>query len=184
MNINTQEHWDRKWSQQWGAYSRDPRRDKIYQAILPRLPEGARVLDLGGGCSRFAKLAKAAGAEPYVVDISQWAVDHLAKLGISGQRFDIESWTGESFGEFDLAVCTELLEHLDNPERALEIIGQHVDWAFFSVPNNIMGPKDCNEHQRMYTLSTATALMVPYWRVVKVQDVARYLLLEVKGWRK
>jgi SAM-dependent methyltransferase len=82
----------------------------------------ARVLDAGCGMQTAAGLPTAA----YVVgiDISQAALDrhHGLDERIVG---DIERYPFES-GEFDLVVCHDVLEHLDDPVAALRNLARAV----------------------------------------------------------
>ena len=98
MNINTSQYWDKKWREQWQAYEKDPRRDALYKQILAELGEGRAVLDLGGGCSRFSKLALQQGHRPTVADLSSWAIQHLAENGIDGMLLDLRGYDKQNLG--------------------------------------------------------------------------------------
>ncbi len=179
--MNTPEYWNKKWSEQWAAYARDPRRDLVYREILKAMPENKAILDLGGGCSRFARLAKEAGHRPTVADLSSWAIEHNAKDGIGGFVFDVTGYEDEKLGKYDIGVCTELLEHLDSPVKALRLLNKHAPEAWISVPNNRMGPHECAEHKRVYTLVDLTILLQGFYQEVEVKDINGYLLAHVSG---
>lgn len=181
MNINTVEYWDKKWREQWQAYEKDPRRDALYTTILGELGEGRAVLDLGGGCSRFSKLALQQGHSPTVADLSPWAIQHLAENGIDGIVLDVRDYDKQNLGKFDVAVCTELLEHLDSPDSALRVLNAHAPEAWISVPDNRMGPDELEEHQRKYTLSELAVLLQKYYHKVSTRSVHGYLLAHVVG---
>lgn len=179
-NVNTPSYWDKKWREHHVVYANDPRRDALYQRILQSIPPASRILDVGGGCSRFSHLAREQGHFPFVVDISPWAVEYLAQDGIPGAAYDVNQWTVEEepFGEFDVGVCTECLEHLERPGAALTLIGWHVDHAFFSVPTNNDGP-DAHEHLRLYTPESFKEYLAWYFGgKIEVEMVGKYIFAE------
>ena len=58
--------------------------------------------------------------------------------------------------EFDLAVATELLEHVENPVAALREVSRVAKWAIFTTPNEYNWapehlPFTNKEHVRLYT---------------------------------
>jgi hypothetical protein len=179
--MNTPEYWDKKWREQHAAYAQDPRRDSVYKAILEEMPEGKAILDLGGGCSRFSRLAKEKGHKPTVADLSSWAIEHNAEDGIDGFVLDVTGYEDEKLGKYDVGVCTELLEHLDSPVKALRLLNKHVSEAWISVPNNRMGPHECAEHKRTYNLVEFAELLQGFYLEVDVKDVNGYLLAHVSS---
>lgn len=162
-NINTAAYWDRQWKTHRDGYAVDPVRDALYGRILEQLAPGQRILDIGGGCSRFSHLASEAGHMPFVVDLSPWAIGYLKRHGIPGTAVDVEAWDGEPLGAFDVVVCTELLEHLDEPEAALRMAHAHADRAFFSVPFDRMGPETAPDHMRRYQVVSLCDLLRTTW---------------------
>jgi glycosyltransferase involved in cell wall biosynthesis len=83
-----------------------------------------------------------------------------------------------------VGVCTELLEHLTDTNRALRLLNENVTEAWISVPDNRMGPADCNEHQRVYIAPELKLLLWQYYEQVDVQSVKGYLLAHVSGPRE
>jgi 2-polyprenyl-3-methyl-5-hydroxy-6-metoxy-1,4-benzoquinol methylase len=150
VNINTAAYWDAAWGRAHEGYRADTGRMKTIRYIQERLPTGARVLDIGGGCGMFAETIKDKHTVK-VLDFSQYAVDYLRAIGIDAEVADITAYEGQVYGTFDVAVCTDFIEHLDEPQTAVRCAYENASRAFFAVPDNCMGPDSCQEHLRVYT---------------------------------
>ena len=181
MNINTAPYWDAAWARAHQAYRADRGRMTTIRYIQERLPKGARVLDIGGGCGMLAETIR---DEHYVkvLDFSQYAVDFLLSVGIDAERVDISTYDGEEYGAFDVAICTDFLEHMDEPQRAIRCAYVHAPHAFFGVPDNCMGPESCKEHLRTYTReSLADALRM--WGHVRIEPEKIGFNIIAEVWR-
>lgn len=82
------------------------------QTIVDEVPEGVKsIIDVGCGDGKLTGMLRSAGYTVMAVDQSATALKHVPepKQCISGDRlpFDDEA--------FDLAVCSEVLEHLPEP---------------------------------------------------------------------
>jgi SAM-dependent methyltransferase len=89
-----------------------------YAAGLARslLPDGGRVLEVGSGCGALAMRLKDAGVDVVPTDLDP-PHDWIARLDL-----DDPDWTDETRGPFDLVVCVETLEHVENPRQVLRSI--------------------------------------------------------------
>ena len=103
----------------------------LWDAVGALLPEGPSVqpldvLDLGGGTGGLAVPLAALGHRVTVVDTSPDALAALARrAGESGVEGRLVALQGDAddlqvdSAAFDLALCHGLLEHVDDPARAL-----------------------------------------------------------------
>ena len=161
-------------------------RDKVYDGgsvIRPAdLPSGVglRVLDVGCGSGRFAETLSQHGYECYGITISSQeaalAKDRMKRVIVG----DAEQMSELPFpaGFFDIVIFSDVLEHLREPRRALELIKPYVrpgGSVVASIPNvanlvvrwNLLcgrftyepsGILD-NTHVRFYTKGTAQELL-------------------------
>jgi ubiquinone/menaquinone biosynthesis C-methylase UbiE len=85
------------------------------------VPRGGRVLDAGcGNGFLLAALVERYGIEPWGQDNSS-SLRAVVEANVPGIRFHVGELTALPYGDrfFDLVVSTDVLEHLDEPERAL-----------------------------------------------------------------
>lgn len=118
------------------------------------------------------------------VDISKKALE-IAKRKNPGCNFCTGSVYDLSFKEssFDLVIATEVLEHLENPEKALQEIGRiSSSYCLFSVPNepyfrtmNFLRGKNLKrfgndiEHVQNWSSREFVKLIEKYFNVVDVK---------------
>jgi SAM-dependent methyltransferase len=105
-----------------------------YTVALTRqmLPDGGRILEIGAGCGALALRLEEAGFEVVPTDLDpphEWI-----------HRLDIDDpeWTDATRGPFDMVVCVETLEHVENPRKVLRSIRSALrpgDRLLVSTPN-------------------------------------------------
>ena len=114
-------------------------RRNLVRRILPADP-GRLILDVGCGDGAIsADLAARTGAEVVGTDLAVKRV-RFARGHASAGRFTQGSVYDLPFadGSFDTVVCTDLLEHLDDPARAFaEILRVSSHWVVVTVPYSI-----------------------------------------------
>jgi 2-polyprenyl-3-methyl-5-hydroxy-6-metoxy-1,4-benzoquinol methylase len=105
-----------------------------YAVTLTReaLPRGGRVLEVGAGCGALALRLRDAGFDVVPTDLEP-PHDWIYRLDL-----DHPEWTDETRGPFDLVLCVETLEHVENPRQVLRSIRAVLrpgDRLLVSTPN-------------------------------------------------
>src|SRR3954452_21313881 len=80
------------------------------------LPQGGRVLEVGAGCGALALRMRDAGLGVVPTDLFP-PHDWIHRLDL-----DAPEWTDDTRGPFDMVVCVETLEHVENPRQVLRSI--------------------------------------------------------------
>ncbi len=136
-NAYYEEYWDKnpeEWTPSSGTISVDEK------AIFIRyLHPGTRCLDYGCGDGiRYGKMLTEKDVQYLGFDISENAIKQAAGIGLDVKLLTLEGKTSLDESSVDVAICFEVLEHLQEPQNALaEILrclkpGGH---ALISVPN-------------------------------------------------
>lgn len=192
---NTQQaHQNRIWSyyQNEGVDSfggAQPRLNYLIKAI-GRLKKNAspRVLNIGVGNGYFELQAQKAGWSIYALDPDEVAIKRLKAANISAEVGHIERMPYED-NSFDFVVASEVLEHLDDEQRAQgikEIARILKDGGHFmgTVPYNenlrvnmVLCPY-CGEmfhrwgHHKSFQLADIVAELSPFLMLITIQKMA------------
>lgn len=112
------EYYGRYWSEE--GYRPCGSLNPVFKRFLEKhVPSSAHCLDLGCGDGGTAGLWLSEHAAEYVgVDISRSAIDAARALGLDARLIDDASVLPFGDAEFDVIVCSHVLEHLFAPQRA------------------------------------------------------------------
>ncbi|WP_409333119.1 class I SAM-dependent methyltransferase [Trujillonella humicola] len=100
--------------------------------VQAALPEGGRVLEVGAGCGALTLRLRQAGFDVVPTDLDP-PHDWIARLDL-----DRPEWTDATRGPFDMVLCVETLEHVENPRQVLRTIRSLLrrgDRILVSTPN-------------------------------------------------
>jgi len=108
---------------------------KLYLSFIEDLAPYA-VIELGAGAPEF--LGQVEAARRVAVDVGRRYADDFASRGIEFACRDLEKDGLDDLGPVDVAICSDVFEHLINPATALDAIaglmGDH-GILFSHVPN-------------------------------------------------
>ena len=151
-NINTQEYWDKLYTQRgedtWRKYP------EMFGKVAKEVKHA--VLELGCGVGVLADLiskkidSKIVGYKGY--DISQVAVNICKKKGHDVEQLDLKNLKPEMIDRWCI-VATEVMEHLS--EDDFYYVMNQIDFSdakqfIFTVPDNCMGPLEVPEHTALF----------------------------------
>ncbi len=146
VNLNSPQAMDERYSKQGDDFVS---MENLYEYILDFVPEKGRLLDAGCGIGVLLRMIREhkKGLELYGVDFSSVAVERVRGYGISAECVVLPELPYDD-GYFDCIVCTEVLEHLDEPAKTVvsfHRVLKEGGLVIASVPDG-MGPDDCDEH--------------------------------------
>jgi 2-polyprenyl-3-methyl-5-hydroxy-6-metoxy-1,4-benzoquinol methylase len=129
-NINTPGYWDSVYLKEWesGAVQRKKYfRDygPIHEAIIKLVPVGSQVLDIACGPGVLCRKIKqqVPGSKVTGIDFSKYTIERNRardrELGVNYQVVDIRNSLASMPARFDVVIMCEILEHLDEPEKAV-----------------------------------------------------------------
>jgi SAM-dependent methyltransferase len=93
------------------------RANRLAKKTSRLIPRPRTVLDFGGGDGRLMKSYLDGGAECFLIDYSEKAVDGIVRLGDTLDDVKVDR-------SFDLIVCSHVLEHLSEPGEVLRRLRQ------------------------------------------------------------
>jgi 2-polyprenyl-3-methyl-5-hydroxy-6-metoxy-1,4-benzoquinol methylase len=112
MHQGIQAFYDRKYTEG----TEIPRTSKIYTIECVPDETPLDILDVGCGSGNNSLLLAAKGHKVRGVDISEEGIARYRSHGFEGSVTDLESGIGYPEGTFNLAFCSEVIEHMTAPE--------------------------------------------------------------------
>lgn len=112
-----------------------------YRDLIPlcvnEIPEQSRVLDFGCGSGELlVEVTRVRHITGLGLDISARAVQLASQRGIDAREFHLTNCDDlRPFGHFDVAIATEVLEHLQHAELVLVALARSADRVLVSIPN-------------------------------------------------
>jgi 2-polyprenyl-3-methyl-5-hydroxy-6-metoxy-1,4-benzoquinol methylase len=167
-NLNTPEYWNDVWRND----TTDRSYAALFDAILERVPTGARILDVGCGAGHLARLLRERReARVTALDFSAWACAQLAQEGFETVVSTLPTIPLPD-GTFDVAIATEVLEHLDTPNATVREMAHVVragGLVMCSVPNDSLHPHEELEHQHAFTEASLRAMFAPVVEALEIR---------------
>ena len=130
------EIWDKFWKH--GDVGVTPTRKNLFKVFNNiKLPDNAKILDVGVGSGTLAKFWKEQGYDVVGLDISDKSLTIASSKGIYCVKGDVTKGLPFCDNTFDLVYSDGLLEHFIDPEPILkEIFRVSKKYVFTIVPRN------------------------------------------------
>lgn len=119
----------------------------IEQTLKARLPEGAEVLDVGCGNGVISRKLGELGFTVRGIDVSDKAIEKARQLN-KWPKVNFEVKSAEQLAadgqRYHAVICSEVLEHLNEPSRLLNVIHQILtdDGVLIATVPNGNGPRE------------------------------------------
>lgn len=112
------------------------RNHNIDWAIWEFAKNHQKILDAGAGAGVLAKKLAERGKDVTCLDINTANVEFMRQNGLKAVLGDIRKGLPFKDKEFDLAICQEVLEHIENPGTGLSELCRVAKHVIFSLPKN------------------------------------------------
>ena len=161
-----QEYWDTLWQDEHirkHDRAEAPSYKKTFDRIVELVPESAKVVDLGSGTGGLLKvLRKHRAIKGTGIDFSEKAIEILTQDGFEGEVADLRHYEPNgSSNQFDVAISTHTIEHLQNDEnlvRGMAALVRPGGRVILATPSDKLVQAHV-EHVRGYDAATLKALL-------------------------
>ena len=107
------------------------------EMMLKLAPSGSRILIVGAGTSRLPLSLRDKGCTVVVSDISEPVLKLFRDKSFETFPLDLEKISKGSIKEtYDIVILSEVLEHVRNPEGAIEALSPHTKRFYITIPNS------------------------------------------------
>lgn len=169
-------YWDNKAPGQLGQLSEWRR--KRAQAFTDILVDGDSILDLGvGDGALLLYMGERKKLTMHGLDVSKKAVDFCRAQGLNVDLADINQPISAFLkGPYDYIICSEIIEHLPDPESLMNNLRQHArKGIIISIPNTGFF------HHRLRLLMGRFPLQ---WVVTPGEHLRYWTLADFRWWAK
>jgi 2-polyprenyl-3-methyl-5-hydroxy-6-metoxy-1,4-benzoquinol methylase len=117
------EEYSKSWVDSWYA--------PLWELVINMIPEGKKILEIGCGTGQFSCMLKFYGHTNYEgFDFSKVAIQKAREMN-PAFHFEIANAYTYFYENFDVAIATEVFEHLEDYKILKKIRGKNV---IFTVP--------------------------------------------------
>ena len=93
-----------------------------------------KILDVGAGAGVLASKLKNLGHDVTCIDVKRDYIKYLTRMGLKAILGDVRLGLPFKDKEFDLAICQEVLEHIENPGTGLQELCRVAKNVIFTLP--------------------------------------------------
>jgi SAM-dependent methyltransferase len=167
---------------------------EVSNLLRQYLPERSSVVDVGCGAGAYGPILMAAGHDWLGLESNSHCCDLLLRRQLPFHRVDLEpGGLPCADGEWDCAICIEVLEHVKDPEMFLrEIVRVIRGRALFSVPNMEVLPYFHDwravpwhllegDHKNFFTRTSLRSLLARFFHSVEVFSYGEHPLRTHEG---
>lgn len=160
-------HWQ-KYEEKGGFYNLV---NQVLALTLAAQPRPRSILDVGCGDGLYAYLLKEQGIDVLGIDTSLAGILVAEQKNVPCRQMSI--YDIAQLGRcFDMATLHDVLEHLPDQERAVQLLGQLTPRLCILNPH----PKGSRYHTREFTMDELTAFMAEQgWKLVRSAPVRKSL---------
>lgn len=168
MSNNSVAFWNKTWKKEKDRYY------KHFVAIANKLDDKAKVIDIGCGCGTLLRFLRNQRPDLSLQgqDHSDYAIERIKKDYIKATVVKLPKIEGTA----DVIVATEVFEHIKNDNLLLKNCAKAANKLIMTVPNDRLGPEECDEHERKYTAKTLEEKISKHYKHFEIYIIESYLL--------
>jgi 2-polyprenyl-3-methyl-5-hydroxy-6-metoxy-1,4-benzoquinol methylase len=179
FGYNSEEYWNSLYSYEH-AIQMERRYPALHQAVVAGIQPDWRVIDVGSGPGVLAQQIQTVTDDVHCLDLSSRAVEYCEAKGLSASQWDLvnDPVPTNMHGSADCVVCTEVLEHLEDPQAAIKKLYSLLKPGgiiIVTVPDDRLPPEVEPEHFQAFTAVKFASLFKPFDEVF-VEPIAGYLM--------
>ena len=167
VNPNDEDYWNAKWDKE----GRRPPNRQFYEAIKKLIPTRSLALDVGCGSGDLLQaLIVGRGIKAVGMDIAILSLQRLARIGIKCVHNSLPLIPLKE-NAFDVVMCIETLEHLEQPVKAVRSMFRVVKpggRVIISVPDGEVWGVG-GEHIQAFTARDCVNLVRPFVDTVNLE---------------
>ncbi len=169
-SANSVQQWNAIWSREGSTSWRGEALKEVYERIAQLIPTESTVADIGGGVGQLASVLRdRSNCQVHIFDHSMAAIEAATRAGHLARCCDVENLEIDSCPAA-VVTATEVLEHLTDLDlKKVLTQSAHVGLAFFSVPNDRLGPEEEPQHCRKWTAVGFKRYLEQYFAHVRVE---------------
>lgn len=149
----------------------------IINTLNENLPKGSKVLDVGCGNGIISRGIGKEGYQVHGIDISEKAIEKAKSLttleNVTFDNISAEQLVADG-NKYDAVICSEVLEHLNNPEKLLGVLYDSLQdngVLIVTVPNGA-GPRETFVTRPVIRMQQKNSLL---WRMLpKIKKMLGY----------
>ena len=161
------------------------RQRKLYEAIGKHFCSGRTVMDIGSSTGLGTNILAHTARHVWGLDINEEAITYARlnyeRPNVSFEIFDVEKPPNRPLSKFEIIVMSEVIEHLNDPEAALNNLKRFFNpkghsIGFITIPNQNNRHVRKNEaqhgfHIQKWTAGEFYALLTNHFQAVTLYDV-------------
>ena len=168
MSNNSVKFWNDTWKRE------KDRHYKHFEFIANKIDDKAKVIDIGCGCGTLLRYLRNVRPDLKLEgqDHSDYAIKRLKSEFLRAKVVVLP----EVQGIANVIIATEVFEHIKDDEKLLKNCSLAANKLILTVPNDRLGPEECNEHERKYTSKSLEEKLSKFYQHYEIYEIEGYLL--------